>query len=170
MTLIGHEYIKQTRAYCNYLEEHFNNIVKAFDEVNSKCKHLPFFVDDFNYHTLYMQVEYHDISKFSTKEFVPYRNKFFPVQLPSIEEGSQDFKLAWAHHYNSNTHHWESAITEIDVVHMIIDWTAMGYKFRDTAQSYYEANQHKIKLRPDLVPFMYTIFNALKGSHDSTIN
>lgn len=162
MILAGHEYIKQTRAYCDYLEEHFNNIAKAFDEVYTKCKHLPFFTDDYNYHTLYNQVEYHDLSKFSAEEFTQYRDKFFPVfQYDQIQ---LDFDKAWEHHYTNNFHHWESATTEIDVVHMVIDWTAMGYKFGDTAQSYYEANQHKIKLKPDLVPFMYTIFNTLKDN------
>ena len=162
MKLLGHEYIKQTRAYCDYLEEHFNNIALAFDEVYSKCKHLPFFTDDFNYHTLYHQIELHDISKFSSEEFTQYRTKFFPT----TEELSyvKDFDKAWKHHYTNNSHHWESATTEIDVVHMIIDWTAMSYKFGGTAQSYYEANQNKIKLKRDLVPFMYSIFNTLKDN------
>ena len=45
----------------------------------------------------------------------------------------------------------------------------MSYKFGGTAQSYYEANQHKIKLNPTLTEFMYTIFNCLKDSHDTYI-
>jgi argonaute-like protein implicated in RNA metabolism and viral defense len=113
---------------------------------------------------LHNQVEHHDISKFSAEEFTQYRDKFFPVQGIPIDDKPHAFKLAWVHHYNSNTHHWESASTEIDVLHMIIDWTAMGYKFGDTAQSYYESQQDKIKLNPDLVPFMYQIFNALKDN------
>lgn len=52
MKLIGHEYIKQTREYCDYLEEHFNNIAKAFEEVTKACKQLNFFIDDYNFHTL----------------------------------------------------------------------------------------------------------------------
>ena len=45
----------------------------------------------------------------------------------------------------------------------------MRYKFGGTAQSYYEANLHKIKLNPILSEFMYTIFNYLKDSHDTYI-
>ena len=168
MQLSGHEYLKQTRAYCDYLEEHFNNIARAFDEVYSKCKHLPFFADDYNYHTLYNQVEYHDLSKFMAEEFTQYRNQFFPAQgVPTIEKANA-FTLAWIHHYSSNRHHWESAVNDIDVMHMIIDWTAMSYKFGGTAQSYYEANQHKIKLNSNLIEFMHTIFNYLKDSHEHT--
>ena len=142
------------------MEEHFNNIALAFDEVYSKCKHLPFFADDYNYHTLYNQVECHDLSKFSAEEFTQYRNHFFPV----VKEESHlsDFASAFSHHLSVNTHHITRATTELDVLHMVIDLTAMGYKFNSTAQSYYEDNQYRIKLDPDLVPFMYSIFNALK--------
>lgn len=160
MHLIGHEYIKQTRAYCDYLEEHFNNIAKAFDEVYSACKQLNFFIDDYNFHTLYREVELHDISKFSAAEFTQYREKFFPINNQQVDV--TDFDKAWEHHYTNNTHHWESATTQLDVVHMVIDWVAMSYKFGGTAQSYYEANLHKIKLQPDLIDFMYIIFNKLK--------
>ena len=164
MQLIGHEYIRQTRAYCDYLEEHFNNIAKAFEEVTKACKQSLYLADDYNYHTLHQAVRYHDISKFSAEEFTQYRNKFFPL----IDDQSYvtDFEQAWIHHYTNNTHHWESATTETDVTHMVIDWTAMSYKFGGTAQSYYEANQHKIKLNPNLTEFMYTIFNYLKDSHE----
>lgn len=164
MKLIGHEYIKQTRAYCDYLEEHFNNIAKAFDEVYSACKQLNFFIDDYNFHTLYREVELHDISKFSSAEFTQYRKKFFPINNQQVDV--TNFDKAWEHHYTNNTHHWESATAQLDVIHMVIDWTAMSYKFGGTAQSYYEANLHKIKLQPDLIDFMYTIFNKLKDSHE----
>ena len=171
--LIGHEYIKQTRAYCDYLEEHFNNIAKAFEEVTKACKQSLFFADDYNYHTLHQAVRYHDISKFSAEEFTQYRNKFFPLiydQSPYLSITTNvPFDQAWKHHYLNNTHHWESATTETDLVHMVIDWTAMSYKFGGTAQSYYEANQHKIKLKPDLTEFMYTIFNYLKDLNESRI-
>lgn len=166
MKPIGHEYIKQTRAYCDYLEEHFNNIAKAFDEVYSACKQLNFFIDDCNFHTLHREVELHDLDKFSKEEFTQYRDKFFSVEYSDEQE--EEFQSAWTHHYMNNTHHWESATTRLDIVHMVIDWTAMSYKFGGTAQSYYEANLHKIKLQPDLIDFMYTIFNKLKDSHEHT--
>ena len=163
MQLIGHEYIQQTRAYCDYLEEHFIHIAKAFEEVTEACRTSVYFANAGNYQLLWQQVKLHDISKFSAEEFTQYRNKFFPL----IDDQSHvtDFDKAWEHHYLVNTHHWESATTELDIVHMVIDWTAMSYKFGGTAQSYYEANQHKIKLSPILTEFMYTIFNYLKDSH-----
>ena len=166
MQLIGHEYIKQTRAYCDYLEEHFINIAKAFEEVTEACRNL--IVKDCDYYTLLEQVERHDLSKFFEEEFTQYREKFFPVKIANLfylPTVIYNFANALDHHYEKNTHHWESATTETDVFHMVIDWTAMSYKFGGTAQSYYEANQHKIKLNPTLTEFMYTIFNCLKDSH-----
>lgn len=162
MQLAGHEYVKQIRSYCDYLEEHFINIEKAFNEVYSKCKHMSFFANDFNYHTLYTQVKYHDLSKFSSEEFIPYVNKFYLPQAIPVNDKPHEFELAWVHHYNSNTHHWESASTAIDVFHMVIDWTAMGYKFGDTAEEYYNSNYSKILLKPDLIPLLGQIFQALK--------
>lgn len=164
MQLIGHEYIQQTRAYCDYLEEHFIHIAKAFEEVTEVCKQSVYFADAYNYRTLHQAVRYHDISKFSAEEFTQYRNKFFP--LHADQSYVTDFEQAWKHHYLVNTHHWESATTELDILHMVIDWTAMSYKFGGTAQSYYKANQHKIKLNPTLTEFMHTIFNYLKDSHE----
>ena len=168
MQLIGHEYIRQTRAYCDYLEEHFNNIAKAFEEVTEACRDL--IVENCDYYTLLEQVEQHDLSKFSAEEFTQYISKFFPItsqQSPYLSITTNvPFDQAWKHHYLNNTHHWESARTQTDILHMVIDWTAMSYKFGGTAQSYYEANQHKIKLNPNLTEFMYTIFNYLKDSHE----
>lgn len=166
MKLIGHEYIKQTRAYCDYLEEHFNNITKAYKEVVEVCSKLDLFKGDLSIFHLIEVVKHHDVSKFSSNEFTQYRDKFFPINVlfefaPEVFN-PKTFNQAWEHHYTNNTHHWESATTQLDVIHMVIDWTAMSYKFGGTAQSYYEANLHKIKLQPDLIGFMYIIFNKLK--------
>lgn len=48
-----------------------------------------------------------------------------------------------------------------DIIHMVIDWTAMGYKFGDTAQQYYESNKDKIELSDEHKMFMYEIFDRL---------
>lgn len=169
MNLIGHEYIQQTRAYCDYLEEHFNHIAKAFEEVSEACSTILFFANDYDYKTLQKQVKLHDLSKFSAFEFTQYRDKFFPTADSAQYSPDYCFTQAWKHHYLLNTHHWESAVSELDVLHMVIDWTAMSYKFGGTAQSYYEANQHKIKLNPTLTEFMHTIFDYLKDLNESRI-
>ena len=171
--MIGQSYINKTREYLNYLEEHFDNIRKAFQELSVACDGMTWVGDDNTWHTLRHEVCHHDISKFSTEEFVPYRNRFFPLDT-TTEEDKDTFNKAWIHHYEVNEHHWEyinrlsdettnnkPGLIERYLIHMLVDWTAMGYKFGDTAQEYYEQNKHKILLKPDQVEFIYTIFNRL---------
>ena len=171
--MIGQSYINKSREYLDYLEEHFDNIRKAFQELSVACDGMTWVGDDNTWHTLRHEVCHHDISKFSTEEFVSYRNRFFPLDT-TTEEDKNTFNKAWIHHYEVNEHHWEyinslsdelvssrPRLIERYLIHMLIDWTAMGYKFGDTAQEYYEQNKHKILLKPEQVEFIYTIFDKL---------
>ena len=80
------------------------------------------------------------------------------------------FEKAWQHHYRENWHHWnhfcygwaEYPFNKNDsrklqtpvpmpsrrIIEMVIDWTAMGYKFGNTAEEYYEKNKKNIELHP----------------------
>lgn len=171
--MIGQSYIDQTRAYLDYLEEHFDNIRKAFQELSEACDGMVWVGDDYSWHLLRHEIANHDISKFSMEEFVQYRQKFFPTEHDT-DNIEPDFKKAWLHHCSCNEHHWEfihglpyeitsskPGLVERYLIHMIVDWTAMGYKFGDTAQSYYEANAHKIQLTHDQIDFIYILFGKL---------
>ena len=162
----GYEYVKRTREYLDYLEEHLSNVQKAWEVLKIKCKDMRFIYDDYIYHTLDNLIYNHDLSKFSKDEFTQYREAFFPVsECRSLDS-------AWDHHKDNNPHHWENWTKqeytnpyewEINCVHMIIDWMAMGFKFNDTAQIYYEKNKDKIILPDYAVLFIYEIFNRIKG-------
>lgn len=162
----GFKYIKSTREYLDYLEEHLNNVGKAFIEVSDACDGMVWVGDDYSWHTLRAEVLNHDISKFSKEEFTQYRNKFFPVKRE--QEHDADFNLALNHHKLNNTHHHESIRTdchgniEKDIVHMVIDWTAMGYKFGDTAERYYLKNKDTIKIPKGYESFLEEIFHRLR--------
>ena len=158
--------IKQTRNYLDYLEEHLLNVEKAWNELGFKCKDMDFIYDDFLFHNIDSVVKNHDLSKLSKSEFIQYRDFFFPTE--SANKG----KLGnyWRHHKANNPHHWENWTKQeyynpyewaVHCVHMIIDWMAMGYKFGDTAQQYYESNKNKIKLPDYAVKFIYEIFSRL---------
>jgi len=170
--MLGHQYIKATRDYCDYIEEHLNNVYRAFHEVAKACDGMDWVGDDYTYHTLRSEVMAHDLSKFSKEEFVPYRSNFFGTQ--ELEEDNS-FTLAWEHHKENNPHHWESirypetkegtcgyGRTEMDLVHMIVDWTSMSYKFGGDAQSYYETNKDNIIIREEWLPFAYEVFNNIR--------
>ena len=120
----------------------------------------------FSYNWIGGEIEGHDLSKLSEHEFVQYRKAFYPTET----EDKFDMTEAWNHHKKNNPHHWEHWTQkgfyhpnewEVHCVHMVVDWTAMGYQFGDTAQEYYEANKDKIKLPSYAVDFIYEIFERL---------
>lgn len=133
---------------------------------------MDFVSDDFLYCAISDQVDNHDISKLSPAEFVQYRRVFFPIK----SEGKvKELGEAWEHHKDNSPHHWENWTThsvqddayvedqwKIHCVHMVADWMAMGYKFGDTARTYYERNKDKIKLPDYAVKFIYDIFSRIK--------
>jgi len=160
----GQQYIDNTRAYLDYIENHLENVCRAFHEITDACKHMAWVSDDYTWHTVRIDVERHDISKFCRQEFTQYRDYFYPT-LPHDKENSA-FQEACAHHIASNRHHHESATTFIDIIHMVIDWTAMGYVHGDTAQEYYEKNQEKINLTKSHKDFMLEIFRNIKEYND----
>lgn len=155
----GQNYIDRTREYLDYLEEHLNNVKRAFTELSKKCEGAWWVGDHMTWYTLRSHVENHDLSKFSREEFTQYREAFFP--LIGSPDCNSEFDNAWENHKKENSHHHESIKDLVDVIHMVIDWTAMGYKFGDTAQEYYEQNKEKIKLSKDHTEFMYTIFEKI---------
>jgi len=162
--------IKKTREYLDYIEIHIRNVIRAWVELQDKCKDMRFIHDDYVFHSIDSEVTLHDKSKLSEAEFVQYRKAFYPL----ADEPKYDMTSAWEHHKKNNLHHWESWTKnislwgnnpykwEIHCVHMVIDWMAMGYKFGDTAQEFYEKNKGKIILPSYAVDFIYQIFKRLK--------
>ena len=164
------EKIRKTREYLDYLEEHYNNVQKAFKLVAEKCKDMRFIYDDFYYWSLRTAVENHDDSKMSPEEFIAYRKHFFPVNAEEKKESREDAEKAIDHHYKNNMHHWQSWVPyvdrhhiEIDVAHNFIDWIAMGFQHGDTALEYYEKNKHKINLPAWTEKFFYDICKRVYG-------
>lgn len=162
------EQIKKTREYLDYIEEHVLNVRRAWQEIQEKCKDMNIVYDDFLYNWLGDEVERHDLSKMSEQEFVQYRKAFYPA----TPEHKYDMSDAWEHHKKHNPHHWANWTKKeyyhpnewsVHCTHMVIDWMAMGYKFGDTVQEYYEKNRDKIELPSYAVSFIYMIFERLKA-------
>lgn len=153
------EYINKTREYLDYLEEHVENVRLAFDNLSRTCDGMWWVGDDMTWHQLRQDVILHDVSKFSKEEFTQYRKSFFPTE--GEEKDATAFGSAWEHHKENNNHHHEVVTNFLEVVHMVVDWTAMGYKFGGTAQGYYEANKDRIKLTDEQIEFMYEIFDRI---------
>lgn len=172
------ETISKTREYLNYIERHYDNVQKAFNEVTEKLSKVEgsLINDDAIYYLLKGEVENHDLSKLGVQEFVQYRRKFFStkeeLRNSDPEIIKEDFNRAWEHHYLNNDHHWEyinsswssegeTLGNKVRIIHMVIDWTAMGYEFGDNARLYYEANRDKIELLPSCRKYLNEVLDAV---------
>lgn len=156
----GQDYIDKTRAYLDYLEEHIEYVRKAFIELSKACDGMAWVGDDCSWHTLRAEVMAHDLSKFSAAEFVQYRDTFFPAT--EADRVNNGFDAAWEHHKLMNHHHNETVENYNDLIHMIIDWTAMGYKFGDTAESFYDKHKYEMGLSKVYETFIRKIFHRIK--------
>lgn len=165
--MIGQDYIDKTREYLNYIEEHLKNVQLAFTEVSDACEGMQWVGDDYSWHIVRGDVMAHDLSKFSKEEFTQYRDSFFPVN--GLKKNDSDFCSAWENHKLQNSHHHETVQNYLDIVHMVIDWTAMGYKFGDTAQEYYERNKDKIILSEQNIEFLNEVFDKIKEAREKVI-
>lgn len=167
--------IRKTREYLDYLEEHYNNVQKAWALLQEKCKDMRFVYDDWCWGVIDADVKRHDESKLSQEEFVPYRINFFPgVDEIHTKKAKEAFKLAWDHHKKENNHHWETWVSltnqtgslssmygDVYVALNVIDWVAMGMKMGDTAKEYYEINKATIKIPDWAEEMMYEIFKRI---------
>lgn len=120
--------------YFLYVCEHKINVIKSYKivkrliygETSTKLK-------------LFWRCIFHDMSKFTKKEFKPYALKWY-YDNKDIHI-KQMYKDAWVHHYTHNKHHQEfwsgKSMDKIYVLELICDWTAMSMKFNDTPQLYY---------------------------------
>ena len=158
----GFDNINAIQNYLEYLSEHLENVRLAFNNLSEICKDMWWVCDDLSWHTLRQEVCHHDLSKFSKEEFIQYQKTFYPVNKDERNNNDKDFNLAWENHKKCNHHHWETAETALDIVHMVIDWTAMGYKFNDTAYEYYEEHKDEIKLSEKHREILIEILERIK--------
>ena len=101
----GYKYLEKIRNYCDYLEDHLNNVWWAWGVLQKKCADMSFVYDDFVFESINSEIINHDVSKFHHLEFIPYRMKFFPVYKNELSEDSDVFDTAWEHHKIYNPHH-----------------------------------------------------------------
>lgn len=161
---------KKQKEYINYVQEHVNNVRKAWFEVKMKCKtYLVYMCPMSDLKTIDYCINTHDQSKFSKEEFEPYRKNFYPINDQEKEENKEAFDLAWKHHYMVNPHHWDHwyEMDRLDempftfVVEMICDWQAMSYKFGGNAKEWYEKNKNSIVLGKNQRKWVEELLNKL---------
>ena len=167
---------KQEKAYLKYIENHKENIYKAFDEMK-ECSIVYQLGGDDLLNALFRRVVEHDNSKYSLQEFDAYRKNFFPISQQEKEENKKDFEKAWEHHWRHNPHHWQYRQNKesfnrnneeevLDVLENVLDWMAMGYQFNDRPYQYYENNKENIKLCNEEKAFLeYIIYEGIDAEY-----
>lgn len=163
----------QAKNYKRYVDEHIENVNKAFSEFGpALCKAL-----SIDLGRLKEMIEIHDQSKYSEEEFEGYRKYFYPTHLEDSESlNKYAFDLAWDHHVKNNPHHPEFWVRQDEdtgelipedmpntfIAEMLLDWQAMGYKFGDNAYQYRNSDKCKKFLSPvtrEKVESVISIFN-----------
>ena len=183
----GLKWLEVLRSYCDYVEEHLRNVGKAWVILQGALPHAAVIWDDHKFWTTHAMIEEHDLSKMYSAEFVQYAEWFFGPYGKDYDihdDGGEgevkhkaalaNFKHAWRNHKSMNRHHWQTWPTapvrfpgerECHVVCMVADWMAMGMKFGDTAEEYYEREKNKINLPEWAVELLQRIFAALREAN-----
>ena len=144
------ELITQKRQeYLNYIEEHINNVKKAWSNLISITASQSFLAGFDNSRQLIAitadNIKVHDKSKYSEEEFEPYRRHFHFIDEKEKEDSTAEFEKAWDHHKENNMHHWNwwaksgnKNIMPVNfIVEMCCDWIAMSMKFGGDAYHWY---------------------------------
>jgi hypothetical protein len=143
------------KEYEEYVFEHTENVLKAYLEFGKDI--LRIMNNEGLDEKLFELVNNHDKSKLSKEEFEGYRKKFFPTKDEDKELADTYMDAAWLHHMNTNKHHPEYWIVRekqgfrpIDmgreyIAEMILDWIAMGYKFKANALQWFKQNEEYYK-------------------------
>ncbi len=118
---------------------------------------------------------WHDNSKISDDEWLPYALKFYPIGNQDAIQVKEDFKKAVEHHKVNNFHHFESLQNYAGLdwkcytIEMICDYIAMGWEFGLYIFEYYDKNREKIKLPHEYKMYLEQVLNILKEDPSMTI-
>ena len=168
------EWLQKTEEYLIYIDRHKKNIAEAWRELRTALKDIGLVKWDVIQCEMEARIEYHDDSKLDEGEFLPYRQKFYPVSGEIVSEDS--FAAACQRHYFINDHHWQHWFDKegnfeewCDVrtkmcafIEMICDWQAMSYEFGGSAPKYFRENKDKIRIDPNWLPFVEEILDCLE--------
>lgn len=143
--------------YCNYLEQHIDNIRNAYGWLK---EYLPEVIDGITGEEEWDILKIHDESKYTPEEYDAYDEYFYgKTKPPKVEEA---FKYAWLHHIHQNEHHWQhwvlindepnEGIVALDmpyyrIVEMICDWWSFSWSNGDLSEIFDWYEQHKDNMK-----------------------
>lgn len=167
-----------SKEYNQYLQEHRDNVAKAFYWLNDNVPHL--MVDD--YETQITAA--HDKSKSDPEEYEAYDKYFYGKDKSS--EVKEQFNKAWLHHIHNNQHHWQYWILNNDdpeegelildmpynfIVEMVCDWWAFSFKQNKLYEifNWYDDHKKYIKLSDNTRSLVEYILSEIKKVLDKEV-
>lgn len=143
--------------YMQYLDDHIHSVIAAWHNIlrpaiegKEKYQAVLSIVD--------AVIPNHDNSKYSSEEFFPYLDYFYPSE--GRKKDSKAFDIAWLLHQNRNPHHpqyWilirdEGEVVPLDmplecILEMLCDWHSFSSKDPEsTAYNWYNKNKKNMTL------------------------
>lgn len=133
-----------SKAYDEYLEDHIENVKKAFNWMIDQGV-LDFLDLNDDEIEKYSKVIYnHDNTKYWADEYEAYDRYFYPDEYednPSFLQRVEEYQRAWLEHMHRNPHHWQHWVLindngfftvlpmpEVYVIEMICDWWSFSWK------------------------------------------
>ena len=165
--------------YNEYLSEHKNNVIKAFNWLNENLfQHGKFISDkeiikDAEYNIVYK----HDLSKMRSDEWDAYKEYFYGNN--KSYRVVREFKYAWLNHIHRNPHHWQYWVLNNDdsdegeeildmpdeyIIEMICDWWSFSWKENrlDEIFKFYDKHKDYIKLSRSTRTKVEKLLNLIK--------
>ena len=136
--------------YDDYLQQHINNVVNAYEWLVRNINGADMFGVGRNY------IWDHDNSKFTSDEYDPYDEYFYCDRKTT--EIKNNFNYAWLHHIHNNKHHWqywvlinddpEEGTIALDIpykylLEMIADWWSFSWKSGNLYEIFDWYDSHK---------------------------
>lgn len=173
---ISDEQKKAENEYKEYIEEHINNVNKAWSLMKKNKDVMKYIGKEAGIDVAFMiasldnQIKAHDLSKFSVEEWEPYRMYHYSINDQEKIDSKSDYEKAWEHHYTNNLHHWnwwaynnqKDKMTLNYVIEMCCDWIAMSMKFGGDAYHWY-LNQTDIILGEKQKTWLINILTKYYG-------
>ena len=170
-----------SEKYDNYIQEHKENVAKAFYWLSEQLPEI--FKDEISFDKCEKLIRDHDDSKYSMEEYSAYDNYFYGRD--QSYEAKMNFNYAWLHHIHHNPHHWQYWILINDnpdegeiildmpteyIIEMICDWWSFSWKKGDLLEifKWYDERKEYIKLsektHKKVIDILYKIHKKLNES------
>lgn len=165
-----------SKRYDEYIQEHKENVAKAFQWLEENIPGV-LSADEIKNDAKYLCEFTHDQSKYSEEEYDAYDNYFYGNRSYAVV---QEFNKAWLHHIHNNPHHWQHWILVNDdpdkaeiildmpyeyIIEMVCDWMSFSIAKGDLSEifSWYDAHKDYMKLSDYTRQRVEIILNEIKA-------